>query len=66
MRKRQQTTTWTGDGLAADNRRIGDLRAEVRAALSRKLDAGARRRAERRVRLLAALLDGGGAGGLQA
>jgi hypothetical protein len=48
----------------ASNRRVGDVRAEVRAALSRRLDAGARRRAERRVRLLAALLDSGGSGGL--
>jgi hypothetical protein len=48
----------------ASNRRVGDVRAEVRAALSRRLDAGARRRAERRVRLLAALLDAGGSGGL--
>jgi hypothetical protein len=48
----------------ARNRRVGDVRAEVRAALSRDLDVGARRRAERRVRLLAALLDAGCSGGL--
>jgi hypothetical protein len=62
MRTRNRTTTWYEGGLAADNRRIGDLRAEVRASLSRRLDAAARRRAERRVRLLAALLDAGGSG----
>ncbi len=62
MRKRTRKLTMHEPGDA--NRRVGDLRAEVRAALCRDLDAGARRRAERRVRLLAALLDGGSSGGL--
>ncbi len=62
MRKRTRTLTMHEPG--ASNRRVGDVRAEVRAALSRELDAGARRRAERRVRLLAALLDAGSSGGL--
>ncbi|HVI96761.1 MAG TPA: hypothetical protein VM753_22260 [Anaeromyxobacter sp.] len=64
MRKRTRTLTIHEPGWA--NRRVGDVRAEVRAALSPDLDAGARRRAERRVRLLAALLDGGGPSGLVA
>ena len=64
MRKRTRYLTIYEPG--GSNRRVGDVRAEVRAALSRDLDAGARRRAERRVRLLAALLDGGPSGGLLA
>jgi hypothetical protein len=50
------------DAERPQNRRVGEPYEEVRAARSRALDPAARRRAERRVRLLAALLDGGGSG----
>lgn len=52
--------TWLGGRERERNRRVGDLRIEVRAARDRSLEPGARRRAERRVQLLAALLDRGG------
>jgi hypothetical protein len=47
------------------NRKLGNPSAEVRAATCRLVDAGARRRAVRRVWLLAGLLDGGEAPGIQ-
>jgi hypothetical protein len=52
--------TWLGGRERERNRRVGDVRIEVRAARDRSLEPGARRRAERRVQLLAALLDRGG------
>ena len=52
--------TWLGGRERERNRRVGELRIEVRAARDRSLEPGARRRAERRVQLLAALLDRGG------
>jgi hypothetical protein len=62
---RDRTKAWgQGDELVG-NRKVADLRAQIRVAASCLFDAGARRRAERRVRLLAALLDGGRSPGLQ-
>lgn len=56
----QRMKTLLGGHECVRNRRVGDLRIEVRAARDRSLEPGARRRAERRVQLLAALLDRGG------
>lgn len=56
----RQTKTWLGGRECGPNRRVGELRIEVRAARDLALEPGARRRAERRVQLLAALLDRGG------
>jgi hypothetical protein len=56
----QRMKTWLGGGERVRNRRVGELRIEVRAARDRSLEPGARRRAERRVQLLAGLLDRGG------
>ncbi|HSD19958.1 MAG TPA: hypothetical protein VLC54_07970 [Anaeromyxobacter sp.] len=51
--------TWLDGRECVRNRRVGELRIEVRAARDRSLEPGARRRAERRVQLLAGLLDRG-------
>lgn len=56
----QRMKTWLDGRECARNRRVGELRIEVRAAQDRSLEPGARRRAERRVQLLAGLLDRGG------
>lgn len=56
----QRMKGWLGAREGGRNRRIGELRVEVRAARDRSLEPGARRRAERRVQLMAALLDRGG------
>ncbi|GAO02226.1 hypothetical protein [Anaeromyxobacter sp. PSR-1] len=57
MRERMKTPAPCGP--ITGNRRLGDPVHEVRAALDRSLDPACRRRAERRVRMIAALLDGG-------
>ena len=56
----QRMRSWLGGRDCGRNRRIGELRIEVRAARDPSLEPGARRRAERRVQLMAALLDRGG------
>ncbi len=56
----QRMKTWLDGRECVRNRRVGELRIEVRAARDRSLEPGARRRAERRVQLLAGLLDRGG------
>ncbi len=56
----QRMRTWLDGRECAGNRRVGELRIEVRAARDRTLEPGARRRAERRVQLMAGLLDRGG------
>jgi hypothetical protein len=62
---RERTKAWRQGDELVGNRKVADLRAQIRVAASRLFDAGARRRAERRVRLLAALLDGGRSPGIQ-
>jgi hypothetical protein len=49
-------TPWATAIARSPNRRIVDPRAEIRALRTGALDGGARRRAERRVRLFAALV----------
>ena len=56
----QRMKTWLDGRECVRNRRVGELRIEVRAARDCSLEPGARRRAERRVQLLAGLLDRGG------
>ncbi len=56
----EQGMKWLAGRERERNRRIGDLRVEVRAARDRSLEPAARRRAQRRVQLMAALLDRGG------
>jgi hypothetical protein len=56
---RERMRVWLGGATCQRNRKVGEVRAEVRAARDPQLAPAPRRRAERRVRLLAAVLDGG-------
>jgi hypothetical protein len=56
---RERMRSWWGGATCHGNRKVGEVRAEVRAARDPQLAPAPRRRAERRVRLLAAVLDGG-------